>query len=206
MAKAIGIYGGSFDPIHFGHINLAIEMLENAGLDEVWFCPANVNPFKLDDLPVSAEDRLSMLMLGLEGIPGCSILNAEILRPPPSYTIDTIKELLAGEAEDPQGRQYYLLLGEDALESFPRWRSVHEIVTLVPLLIAGRSSSEGSGLRISDPRLREAIEKGIVATRQMDISSSEVRQRIAQGKCCRHLLPQKVLDYIHRHELYLHTV
>ncbi len=201
MVKSIGIYGGSFDPIHFGHMNLAIEMLEKAGLNEVWFCPANVNPQKLDELPISAEDRLSMLLLGLEGMPGCLILNTEILRPAPSYTIDTIKELLAAEAKKPEGVQFFLILGEDSLEGFPKWKSVDEIVQLVPLLIGCRSYVEK--IPTSDPLLRAAIDKGRVLTRRMDISSSEIRQRISQKRCCRHLLPQKVLDYIHRHELYL---
>jgi len=201
MAKSIGLYGGSFDPIHFGHINLAIEMIEQAGLDEVWFCPANVNPHKADLLPISAEDRLAMLLLGLEGIPQCSILHAELLRPSPSYTIDTIRELLASEKENPQDLQFYLLLGEDAALGFPRWREAAQIIQLVPLLIAARSSRPKES-QTSDLVFGKAFDKGRVVTRRMDVSSSEIRQRLTLGKCCHHLLPQKVLDYIRARRLY----
>ncbi len=203
MVKSIGLYGGSFDPIHLGHLNLAIEMLEKAGLDEIWFCPANVNPHKVENLPISTEDRLSMLMLALEGIKGCSILNSELLRPSPSYTIDTLKELLAEEEKNPQGLKFHLILGEDALPGFPKWKSVDEIIQLVPLLIGQRTTSEPSANSTGDPSLRIAIENGMIPTRRMDINSTEIRQRLSQKKCCKHLVPQKVLDYIDRHKLYL---
>lgn len=200
--KSIGIYGGSFNPVHFGHLNLALEMLEKGGMDEVWFCPANASPHKLNELPISSQHRLEMLKLALEGVPNCCILESELHRPFPSYTIDTIEELLDNEKMNPLGHKFFLLIGEDSLQSFPQWHRANELVQLIPLLIARRNRRQLSLAGDEDPNSHAGFQRSFVETRTMEISSSEIRQRLAQGKCCLHLLPKKVLDYIEEYDLY----
>lgn len=190
----IGIFGGTFDPIHYGHINLALEMMEAHHLDEVWFCPANLNPLKLTAHPISVQHRLKMLQLALEDIPGCRINDIELKRPGPSYTIDTLRTLVAQEKS-----KFCLIIGDDAASHFPQWRDPAEIVKLVPVFI-GRRSLES--LPQMDPAIYETLAKGATETRLMEISGTEIRQRLAQGLYCGHLLPAKVLDYIYANKLY----
>src|SRR5262249_44608705 len=106
--KKIGLLGGTFDPFHFGHLNLAIEMKEKQGLDQVWFCPARLSPFKLQEQATDGQHRLKMIQLAIEGLPFFQALDLELLREGPSYTIDTILELQRREGE---GVQFYLILG-----------------------------------------------------------------------------------------------
>src|SRR5688572_29895158 len=92
--KKIGIYGGTFDPVHFGHINLALELIEKKKVDEVWFCPVWINPHKLNESPTSYAHRKQMLQLALHNVPGCSIIYTEEHRKGPSFTLDTIRDVL----------------------------------------------------------------------------------------------------------------
>jgi nicotinate-nucleotide adenylyltransferase len=194
MAYKIGLYGGTFDPIHFGHLNLAIEMIEKGKVDRVLFCPAQNNPLKKQTSTADGSHRLRMIEKAIAGIPGCFAINNELNRPAPSYTIDTLKELIQ------TGDQYHLLIGEDAIPGLDKWHRIDEIIQLVPLLIACRS-----GDKIAMPQgeaIRRAIEQGRVATRLMDISATEVRDRLSQGLYCGHLVPKEVLDYIKEFRLY----
>lgn len=199
MKDRIGILGGSFNPVHFGHLNLAIEMLEKRELTAVYFCPANVNPFKENKKPVSSFHRLKMLELALEGIPQFSILENEILRPAPSYTIDTIEEL---RGENPDA-EFFLIIGEDSVSSFHTWRLAKDIVQKATLLVGMRSGCRPG--QCDNPEIQEAIIKGVTQTKTMDISSSEIRERIRLQKYCFHLLPSKVLDYIYANRLYFES-
>lgn len=192
----IGIYGGTFDPIHHGHLNLALEILEKNLVDEIWFIPARQNPLKNDPARMAIPHRLEMLKLALEGLPRFKIVDKEANRLPPSYTIDTLREIL----EENPSHSFYLILGEDSIPGFSQWKEAEEIVKLVPLLIGSRSGqwTQSSGNRLID----EAIKKGLIQTRKLDISSTLVRQRLADGLYCRHLVPGKVMDYISQFNLY----
>ncbi|MCE5316997.1 MAG: nicotinate (nicotinamide) nucleotide adenylyltransferase [Parachlamydia sp.] len=199
----IGLFGGTFDPIHFGHLNLAVEMLEKRSLDEIWFCPARINPHKQEEIPTTAVHRLEMVRLAIEEHPRFRLLPVEVAREGPSYTYDTVRWLVDQEKDKAHPAQFSLILGEDALQGFYRWNRVLDLVELVPLLIGsrnrGQSELEGS------PAVLEAIHKGLTPTRIMDISATEVRQRLQQGLYCGHLVPKEVLDYIKKHELYFNT-
>lgn len=196
--KRIGLFGGTFNPIHFGHLNLAVEMFEKHELSSVYFFPAHLNPLKINHEQVLARHRLKMLELALEDNPNFFILQNELMRPPPSFTIDTIEELL--QTEESSTACYYLIIGEDSLASFPKWHRAEEIVRLTPLLIGARSGS--ISCLCDNPEIERAIAKGITLTKIIDISSSEVRERIKQQKYCSHLVPSKVLDYIYANRLY----
>jgi nicotinate-nucleotide adenylyltransferase len=198
----IGLLGGTFDPIHCGHLNLAFELMEKKQLDQVWFIPAQINPFKLQAPPTSMDHRLEMTRLAIQDIPQFHLKDLEKERPPPSYTIHTLQAFIAAEASNPAPNQFYLLMGEDAIPGFFHWHSPEEIVQLVPLLIGSRSGVwqyEVANLSLS---IREAIQKGLTPTRLMDVSSTDIRQRLSQGLYCGHLVAAPVLQYIYENQLY----
>lgn len=177
--KKIGIFGGSFDPIHFGHLNLAIQLLEKASLDEILFCPALYSPFKEHHRPVaSPEHRLAMLKLILT--PFFRVTAIELDRPGPSYTIDTVRALAHEKGE------YRLLLSDESSATLPAWKDSAEIVKLAPPLVGSRT---GQGAHI-------------IQTPLFDVSSSEVRRRLKKKLYCKHLVPSIVLDYIEEFGLY----
>lgn len=194
----IGLYGGSFDPLHFGHLNLAIELKEKRGLDEVWFCPAQISPFKLHSAPnVDGKNRLIMLKSVLEEIPGFRVLDIEVQREGPSYTVDTLLELRSQFPE----HEFYMLMGEDALPHFFQWHKAEEIATLAKLLIGTRTAKDFSKVHGS-PEIQAALKAGLTQTRMMDISSTEVRERLKKREYCGHLVPAKILAYIYQNRLY----
>ena len=167
--EKIGLLGGSFDPIHFGHLNLAFELMEKRRLDQVWFIPAQVNPLKRNFPPIAIDHRLKMVKLAIEGIPQFKLITLERERPPPSYMIDTLRTLFEEENDASTDRQFYLLLGEDALTDFFLWRSPEEIIQLAPLLIGSRCGTREQSRSNSPPFFQEVIKKAITPTRLMDI-------------------------------------
>lgn len=200
--KVIGIYGGTFDPIHLGHLNLALEILEIHHLDEIWFCPTNVNPHKQQTKSVPIHHRLEMVKLAIQGIPNFSILEVEAHREGPSYTIDTLRELCKKEELQENPKSFRLILGDDAIPHFSYWREPEEIIKLAPILIGRRSCNSLLPELNAAPEIVQAIEKGFTSTRVLDISSTAIRKRLISGLYCGHLLPGKVMDYIYANKLY----
>lgn len=196
--KQVGLYGGSFDPIHFGHLNLAMELMERHQLDEVWFIPATLSPHKIGLEPAPLSHRKTMIELAIQDIPQFYMKDLESHRPSPSYTVDTLQEILAAASHDPHPSQFYLLLGEDTISDFFRWRSPELIVSLMPLLIGSRMGKwePASEVKQAQASVVRAIQVGMTQIRMMDISSTDIRQRLAKGLYCGHLVPAKVLDYI----------
>lgn len=198
----VGFYGGTFDPPHFGHLNLALEILEAHHLDEVWFCPACCNPHKQECQPIaSVHHRLEMLKLALEDVPNCKILDIEANRPGPSYTVDTLRSLINQEKKKKSPRQICLIIGDDAAPGFCRWHEAEEITRLAPIFVGRRSTAALAPLT-GGPEICQALQKGMTPTPYLEISSTEIRKRLAAGKYCGHLVPSKVLDYIYQHQLY----
>jgi nicotinate-nucleotide adenylyltransferase len=196
--KRVGILGGSFDPLHFGHLNMAIALLESHGLDTVLFCPARVSPFKMKS-PYGAapEHRLAMVRCGIQKIPHFSILDWEINHTGPSYTIDTIKHL-----KNESDADLFLLLGEDQLPDLHNWKEVDHLFSLCTPLIASRKINRPlSLLHLSSP-VHSLISQGRTKIPIMEISSTTIRERLSQKKSCQHLVPDLILDYIERHQLY----
>ncbi len=196
---AIGLFGGTFNPVHFGHLNLAFELKERYLLREVWWIPAQISPIRCDEPPIEGRHRLNMLSLALEDIADFRFNDLELKRSAPSYTIDTLKELLK------QNERYVLILGEDALLHFNEWKGSEEIAHCIPLLIGCRRRADLRrhlrSLKMKES-VEEAVQRGLVETGLMEISSTEVRQRIKKKLYCRHLVPSKVIDYIYENELY----
>jgi nicotinate-nucleotide adenylyltransferase len=195
--KSVGLFGGTFDPIHNGHLSLAIEMVEKRGLDEVWFCPARISPFKQGEKALDAEQRLAMVKIAIAKIPFFRAIEIEIRREGPSYTYDTVVEL------QKEPIQLALILGEDALNGFSRWHRVEDLVQRVPLLIGSRSGKVNPHALEGSPTVLKAISEGLTVTREMAISATEIRERLKSRQICDPLLPKEVLDYIEKHHLYL---
>lgn len=179
----IGFFPGTFDPIHLGHLNLAIRLKEAAGLKEVWFCPAFRSPFKLGIETASPEDRLKMVQLAIKGIKGFRVLDLEIRKGAPSYTIDTIRELI-----QKTGEHFRLILGEDNVTDFTKWKEADKLAELAPLLIGART-----GCRLESALLIPLY----------DISATDIRLRREEGLYIGHQVPASVLSHIKKNKLYL---
>jgi nicotinate-nucleotide adenylyltransferase len=183
--KKIGIYGGTFDPIHHGHLILARQALETLGLDKVIFVPAHISPQKQHAPIASAEMRFSMLQAAIAGELHFSADDCELRRPPPSYTIDTIKQVQerAGDCE------LYCFIGEDNVPSLPSWHRFNELKNMVHFVVLDRSGSE-------------TMHGYPVVQRKIDISATEIRKRVASNRSIRYLVPREVEEIIRRHNLY----
>ena len=186
----LGIYGGSFDPPHLGHLLPAIDAAEQLGLDGVRFVPAAIQPLKVGRASASPADRLAMTERLVQGIPGFIVDPAEIDRPGLSYTVDT----LATAAAELPGAELFLLLGADAYALFDQWREPERILALATIVVMVR----GDGA----PGLHERPGVQVLQSRRVDVSSTELRARVRDGRTIRGFVPDAVADYIAEHRLY----
>jgi nicotinate-nucleotide adenylyltransferase len=201
--KKIGFFGGTFDPVHFGHLNLAIELMERHRLDQVLFCPANYSPHKSDDLPTMDRiHRYQMTMLAIEPIEKFQILDWEIQREGPSYTIDTLRYLIEQNQHKEEKVHWHLILGEDSLINFFSWKEAEHLAKLAPPLIGSRNRHLNLGENEASAPLIKTLKKGLTQIPLIEISSTVIRERLKKHLFCGHLLPAKVLDYIQQNRLY----
>lgn len=199
MAKHIAFYGGTFDPVHIGHINVAIRLFEKNQIDEVWFVPTKKNPLKEQEPSASADHRLAMLHLALEPFSFCSVYEKEIKSSKTSYTVDTVQAILHDRLS--YVKKISLVLGDDLLSQFDRWHEVDKLLSQVEVIVVTR---EGKNI-VNLLKKNNLYNKGmfsILPIPLLDISSTEIKKRIQEGLYCGHLLPAKVLDYIQAYQLY----
>jgi nicotinate-nucleotide adenylyltransferase len=180
----IGVFGGTFDPVHVGHLAIANAALDDLALDRVHFVPAQRSPLKHDAPIADAGDRLAMLAAATQGEPRFRVSRLEVDREGPSFTVDTL-EALRGDGE------LFLILGSDAYADFERWQSPARIRDLATIVLAARPGA---------PRAPTAVR--MLDSPLMDISSRELRARAARGRSLRYLVPEAVLRYIEEHRLY----
>jgi len=180
-----GILGGSFDPIHHGHLILARAAREELGLDRVIFIPAHASPHKTGDFSTTGEERLAMVRLAIDGEDGFEFSDIELHRPPPSYTVDTLRQLRAAHPKD----ELVLLIGADQAAAFDTWREPGEICNLAQIAVLDRAGAA-------------APDRWPVVRRLVDISSTDIRARVAAGRSIRYLTPDSVCDYITTCSLY----
>lgn len=198
----IGFFGGTFDPIHYGHIHMALQLMERAHLDTVLFCPTSLSPFKQDAFPlVSAKLRLEMVRLAIAPIEKFAALDLEVGLKVPAFTIDTMRRLVTSVKKEGDAAQFFLLLSQDALPRLHEWKEVDDLLVLAHPLIASRTAESVTTKNLSQSA-SAAVSKGIIQTPILDISSTEIRNRLAASLYCGHLVPQDVLDYIRGNELY----
>ena len=181
----LGILGGSFDPIHHGHLIVAQVARETLGLDRVLLMVSASQPLK-ERHGVSATHRLRMTELAAEGIPGLGVDGREVARGGTSYTVDTLREL---RAEHP-GTELVLLLGSDAAAQLPQWREVEEVHRLARPVVFGRAGGP----------VPDGLEEIVVPA--MELSSTVIRARAAAGLSLRGWVPERVADYISGLDLY----
>jgi nicotinate-nucleotide adenylyltransferase len=181
----IAIYGGTFDPVHHGHLILAREAIETLRLQKVIFVPAAVSPFKKSAPIASGEIRLSMLRAATKDEIGFAVDDCELRRPPPSYTIDTIEDVRRRERD----AEIYCLIGEDNVAELARWHRFAELEKIVRFVVLDRT---GRPFNYSYEIIR----------RRIDISATEIRNRIASGRSIRYFVPQAVEEIIRREKLY----
>jgi nicotinate-nucleotide adenylyltransferase len=186
----LGVYGGSFDPPHLGHLLAVLDAAEQLELDGVRFVPAAVQPLKVGRASAGPADRLAMTERLVQGIPGFVVDPAEIDRPGLSYTVDT----LAGLARAHPGAELFLLLGADAYALFDQWREPERIRTLATIAVMVR------GAPAPTPAAMPGVQ--VLQSRRVDISSTELRARVRDGRTIRGFVPDAVADYIAEHRLY----
>src|SRR4051812_48345773 len=179
----LGIFGGSFDPPHLGHLLPLIDAMESLALDRVVLTPAATQPFKVGRASASAEHRFAMTERLVAGMPGFSVSRAEIDRAGLSFTVDTLAALAA---QEPDAR-LTLLLGADAYALFEQWREPERIRQLASIAVMARGDEVVSGGAASS-----GIE--LLRTRRVDISSTELRARVADGRTIRGFVPDAVAD------------
>jgi len=184
----LGLLGGSFNPIHHGHLISATRAAEAVGLDRVLFIPAALSPLKNGDGLASARDRWAMLRLALKGNPLFEASDVELRRGGVSYTVDTLRELKRRTKAS-----LFWILGADAARLLPRWKSIEEVRRLATFIIVSRPG---------DPAPRKAPQDRLVKAPLLEISSSEIRERVRKGLDIRYLAPEAVVRYIDRKGLY----
>lgn len=177
-----GIFGGSFNPIHNGHISLARQLREKAGLDEVWLMVSPQNPLKAQADLLDDQIRMEMARLAVEGETGIIASDYEMHLPKPSYTWNTLEAL----KRDYPNREFVLMIGGDNWQLFDKWYRADDIRNQYQIIVYPRRGCKG----------------GIDGLELIDISSTEIRDCIQAGKTIDHLVPKAVAEYIKEHELY----
>ncbi|HVB77484.1 MAG TPA: nicotinate-nucleotide adenylyltransferase [Candidatus Nitrosotalea sp.] len=193
----VGVVGGTFDPIHLGHIAMAAAARDCAGLDRVLLVPSGEPPHRADAIAGSKE-RLRMCRLAVEGHPGFEVLDLEVSRPGPSYTVDTLESLTQSRPED----ELYLVLGWDAARDIPLWHRPERVLALTRLVIVSRPGWP-------EPQPQDLRAAGIDPARALlcraetpDIEAREIRRRLEEGEALDGLLDPRVALHLRQHRLY----
>lgn len=198
----IGLFGGTFDPIHLGHLILAERVREEARLDAVWFMPSYLPPHKVGDVVTPFDIRTLLTRLAIEGHPHFRVETIERDLPPPSYTAHTLAALQRDHPKD----TFHLIVGADCLPDLPKWHEPKQVLARASLLAVPRPGIElwnaervaaSLAIPVSQVRLR------MIDCPLMAIASREIRQRVAAGKSIRYLVPQAVEEQIRQKKLYL---
>jgi nicotinate-nucleotide adenylyltransferase len=195
----LGVFGGTFDPPHVGHLLVASDAFEALELDRLAWIPARQQPLKAVG-GTSAEHRLAMVRLSVQNDPRFVAESIEIDRPGLSYTVETLRGL---RAQHPAAA-LHLLLGADAAALLPKWREPEGVLSLARLVVLGRAGDAGPVL---PPELEAVAVEGPgapirLAVRRVDVSSTEIRARLAEGRSVRGFVPESVADYCSAHGLY----
>lgn len=204
--RRVGILGGTFDPIHYGHLLIADEVREALQLDRVLFVPAAMPPHKMDEQIAPASDRAAMVKLAIAGNPLFSMCEIELGRPGPSYTVDTLAELADEAARQGVQRELHFILSVEALAGFRTWREPARLLDLARLAVVARPGAPMPAGR----RLAALLPGGAASMSRVECirtlvvahSSSDVRARVADGRSIRYLVPPAVGAYIRDHRLY----
>lgn len=195
-----GVFGGTFDPVHIGHLAVAERVHSDLGLNRVIFVPTNISPFKLGQLTSSGEHRLSMLSFAIQDNPHFEASDIELRRGGTSYTVDTM-EILKGLYPDDE---FYFIMGMDSFLELNGWKGVDRLIELSQLVVVTRPgyelSSEQSKLLALPPEVWQRTR--FLEVLGLDIAATEIRDRIKRGQSVRYLLVPEVVTYIHENGIY----
>ena len=198
MEEKIGVLGGCFNPVHNGHLILARDAAEELGLARVLCVPCRIPPHKSLEELAPADDRVAMLRLAVRGEPRFAVVTCEIERPGVSYSIDTLRRL---QGEHP-GARLLFLIGSDTLPELPTWKDIAALAALCEFAVMERPPEAGTP---AGPAARPPVPGLVVRAFRghcIDISSTDIRRRIAAGRSLRYLVPEAVEAYIIEHGLY----
>jgi len=221
--KRIGLFGGTFNPIHLGHIQVVREVKTGFGLDKILIIPSALPPHKETDGVVDAENRLEMIRLAFSDDPNFMISDVELKRSGPSYTIDTVRHF---KSTSPENTELYLIVGLDAFLEIDTWKSYDDLFLLIPFIVMSRAINEENSdeleWRSLKNYLQSKISKGytfsptqssfihdkkqsvcVFNVTPVDISSTTIRKRIKEGRSIKRLVPHIVEDFIKTKGLYL---
>jgi nicotinate-nucleotide adenylyltransferase len=189
--KRIGILGGTFNPIHIGHLAIAQVALQKLDLDKVIFVPCCLPPHKNANTVISAQDRLQMVRLATEENPVFSVSDYEIKKGGKSYSYYTVEHFYK---KFHQGTKIYFIIGADALEDLDKWHRINDILKIATFVAVER---KGSRLAKSNRKIK------YISMPAIDISSSEIRRLLRAGESVKYLMPEKVIKFIKRKKLYI---
>jgi nicotinate-nucleotide adenylyltransferase len=194
----LGILGGTFDPPHFGHLRMATAALTQLQLDRVFFAPVGVQPLKQDERSSTPEHRARMVELVIARHPRFALSRADLDRPGPHYTVD----LLAIFQRQYPGAALWFIMGEDSLSDLLRWRDPARFIQLARLAVLRRPGYEPDWAMLDRalPDLRSRIDW--IEHAEIDVSASDIRQRVKRGLPIAPLVPTRVIDYLMAHHLY----
>ena len=218
----IGLFGGTFDPIHRGHIRAASEVQKNFNLDHIFLIPAALPPHKTPAAVASADDRLAMIRLAIGDRSGITVSDVELQRSGPSYTIDTVTHFKGTQPDD---ASVFLIMGLDAFLEIDTWKSYRELLEQIPLIIMGRPQrphqsvqqgwkilQEYLTFKIAADYLFSETQKAFISegrqpvyvcdVQALDISSTQIRQAVKQNQSIGNWVPAPVAEYIHQKGLY----
>ena len=194
----IGVFGGTFDPIHLGHLAIAEEARDRLDLEEVCFVPAGAPWMKAGQPLSSAQDRLAMVRLAVEDNPFFRVSTIELERPGPSYTVDTLRELR--EEYGPEA-QFFFILGSDSFVRFREWKDPEGVLRLATLVVLERPGGTWSTEEVEEKMGGVGRVERVEAVR-LEISASDIRRRVADGKSIRYLVAESVERHIYARGLY----
>ena len=198
--KKVGIMGGTFDPIHYGHLMLAQNALDTFLLDEILFVPSGTPWLKESTKVLSKNKRVSMTGIAIEDNPNFALSTIEIDREGNSYSYETVEEL---KKEQPD-TDFYFIMGADSLLEIERWKHPDRLMADCTLLVAVRDDCDKEGLKKQIAYLTDKYQADIriLPANRMDISSTRIRQMIQEGKSVRYMLPDQVIRFIQKNHLY----
>lgn len=197
----IGVMGGTFDPVHMGHLLIAEEARTRLNLAEILFVPAGLPWLKADRPISSVEHRVEMVRLAIADKPYFKLSTVDLERAGPTYTVDTIAAL---QGQIGAGDELFLILGWDSLAELPEWHEASRLVTMCRLVVAPRPGyplPKLKSLEASIPGISQRVM--LMDKPNIDISASDIRERVAKGLSIRHLVPEPVNRYIKEHKLYV---
>lgn len=196
----IGLFGGTFDPIHYGHLNLASEIKKQLDLDEILFIPNNKNPFKQKQQNLQRKHCYNMVKEAIKEFPDFKVTDLEIQREGTSFTIDTVNTLL-----DSYPAKYYFIIGADILESLENWKDIEELLNKVTFVVADRPKNHHhQNIEQQIEYLNKKFKTNIlhIKIKESDVSSTVIRDRVKDKKSINSLTPEKVVQYIEKYHLY----